>query len=1021
MKPEETLQDLFGEAPYRMLVEEIEDFAIFHLDTEGRIASWNAGAERLFGYAEGEVVGQAFSLIFTFDDRAKDVPARELKKARETGRAEDARWHLRRDGSRFYANGITTALRDEAGTLRGFAKVARDDTKRKQAEEALLMHSRVLKNMVEGVSLSDENGIIQYTNPAEDLIFGYERGEMIGQHVTIQNTYPPEENARIVAEVIEQLKTKGAWFGEFSNRKKDGTPFTTYARVTALEVGDKKYWVCVQEDITARKQNEEALREARDELERRVEQRTAELSAAVQVLQTEIAERERAEEALQKGQEFLNALLETIEDGIVACGADGTITLFNRATREFHSLPDEPLPPDEWAERYDLYNADGRTPMKREDIPLFRAWQGEQVRNAEMVIAPKGGEARTLLASGRALFDAQGKKLGAVVSMHDITAQRRAEEERIGHIREQARRAEAEAAQRRAAFLAEASSVLASSLDYATTLKSVAHLAVPHLADWCVVDMLEQDGALHRLAVAHSDSSKEDLAHDLARRFPYNMEGSHPIVRALQTGNSQFAGLISDEMIAAAYPAAEQLRIVRELGFKSFMIVPLVARGRALGVASFVAAESGRRYTEDDLAFAEDLARRAAAAVDNAQLYRLAQRERAEAEQANRLKDEFLATLSHELRTPMTAILGWANLQRSGNLNTEDSAHALETIERNARAQVRLIDDLLDTSRIMTGKLRLDVRSLALASVIEQAVDAAQPAADAKNIRLQMLLDPKAGPVSGDPDRLQQVVWNLVSNAIKFTPKNGRVQVRLERINSHVEITVSDTGKGIEPEFLLRVFDRFRQADQTTTREFGGLGLGLAIVRQLVELHGGTVEAASAGAGQGTAFTVKLPVTILRHSDGASPDVIERRHPTIGDELSLPCPPELAGLRILVVDDDRDARELLVMLLGRCQAEVSVAASVGEALEAIEQARPDILVSDIGMPGEDGYTLIKKVRALSKDAGGDIPAIALTAYARVDDRMRALAAGFQMHVPKPIEPVELVMVIASLAGRVGRD
>jgi PAS domain S-box-containing protein len=385
-----------------------------------------------------------------------------------------------------------------------------------------------------------------------------------------------------------------------------------------------------------------------------------------------------------------------------------------------------------------------------------------------------------------------------------------------------------------------------------------------------------------------------------------------------------------------------------------------------------------------------------------------------ELREANRLKDEFLATVSHELRTPLTAILGWAHLLRTGQLDDKSATGALETIERNARAQSQLIDDLLDVSRIITGNLRLDVRQLDPGSFIESAIDALGPAAKAKGVRIEKVLDSGVVSVAGDPSRLQQVVWNLLSNAIKFTPKGGRVQVRLERINSHIEIAVSDTGAGIEPDFLPHVFERFRQADQKTTRHHGGLGLGLAIVRHLVELHGGTVQVDSPGKGQGTTFVVKLPVIPFQQKD----DPAERVHPTAGDTFaSYDSPERLEGLRVLLVDDEVDTRELFRVALGRCGAEVLTAGSARDALDAIEESRPDLLISDIGMPGEDGYELIRRVRALPAERGGKIPAIALTAYARTEDRLRALRAGYQMHISKPVELAELVAVIASLIRR----
>lgn len=385
-----------------------------------------------------------------------------------------------------------------------------------------------------------------------------------------------------------------------------------------------------------------------------------------------------------------------------------------------------------------------------------------------------------------------------------------------------------------------------------------------------------------------------------------------------------------------------------------------------------------------------------------------------ELREANRLKDEFLATVSHELRTPLTAILGWAHLLRVGQLDITSATGALETIERNARAQSQLIDDLLDVSRIITGKLRLDVRQVDPASFIEAAIESLRPAAEAKNVRIQKVMDTGVISVAGDPARLQQVIWNLISNAIKFTPKGGRVQVRLERINSHIEIAVSDTGVGIRPEFLPHVFERFRQADQKTTRHHGGLGLGLAIVRHLVELHGGTAQADSPGEGQGATFVVHLPIVPVYQKD----NLAQRVHPAARDTLpSYDCPERLDGLRVLVVDDEADARELFKIGIGQCGAEVITASSAQEALKAIEDERPGLLISDIGMPGEDGYELIKKVRALPVERGGKIPAIALTAYARMEDRLRALRAGYQMHISKPVELAELVAVMASLLQR----
>ncbi len=388
---------------------------------------------------------------------------------------------------------------------------------------------------------------------------------------------------------------------------------------------------------------------------------------------------------------------------------------------------------------------------------------------------------------------------------------------------------------------------------------------------------------------------------------------------------------------------------------------------------------------------------------------------RADAERSSRMKDEFLATLSHELRTPLNAILGWARILRSGATDPDDLAQGLDTIERNARSQTQIIEDLLDMSRIISGKVRLDVRRVDLTAVVSAAIETVRHSAQARGVKLHAALDPLAGPVSGDANRLQQVLWNLLSNAIKFTPKGGRVHVRLTRNDSQVQVSVTDTGEGIKPEFLPHVFERFRQSDSTTTRRHGGLGLGLAIVKQLIELHGGSICVNSSGAGQGATFTIDLPLTPLQ----IEPDDAVERHPPLRWGSIPPGCAEISGIKVLVVDDEPDARALIKRVLEDCRAVVTAVSSAGEALQQLQCNLPDVLVSDIGMPNEDGHSLIRRVRNLEASAARDIPAIALTAYARSEDRTRAILAGFQMHLAKPVEPTELIAMIASLSGRAG--
>jgi signal transduction histidine kinase len=404
-------------------------------------------------------------------------------------------------------------------------------------------------------------------------------------------------------------------------------------------------------------------------------------------------------------------------------------------------------------------------------------------------------------------------------------------------------------------------------------------------------------------------------------------------------------------------------------------------------------------------------ARRALAAKEE-ELLQALERER----EASRLKDEFLSTLSHELRTPLNAIMGWTQLFRAGRRSEQDLERGLEVIDRNVRLQTQLIEDLLDISRIISGKIRLDVQQVDLIPVLEAALDSVQGAIEAKGLRLQKVLDPLAGPVLGDPTRLQQIIWNLLSNAIKFTPEGGRIRVTLERVDSHVEIAVSDNGEGIAPEFLPYVFDRLRQADSSTTRRHGGMGLGLSIVKHLTELQGGTVWARSPGVGRGASFSVLLPVAVLYTREGRPEPAALHEEPP-----SEPfAPVSLAGLRVLVVDDEPDALEVLKQFLEDCQAEVLTARSAAEAFALFQQQRPDVLVSDIGMPHEDGYQLISRIRRLEADSEEWIPAVALTAFARAEDRRRALLAGYQVHVSKPVEATELTATIASLVGRTGR-
>jgi PAS domain S-box-containing protein len=745
---------------------------------------------------------------------------------------------------------------------------------------------RVAESNMIGILFWDAQGRITEANDTLLKLIGYDREELRAGQISWRDMTPIEYQYLDDQAMAELTQSGSCNPFEKEYIRRDGSRVPVLIGAAMLEESVDR-GVAFVLDITERKQAEADLQKAYAELEQRVEQRTQELSQANAKLQAEIAERQRTEAALAKEQEFLNVLLDNLNAGIVACDAEGVLTLFNRATREFHGLPEQPIQAEQWADCYDLYLPDGESQMAIADIPLFRALQGERLHNIEMKIIPKQGKVRDCLASGQAIFDSQGKKLGAVVVMHDVSEAKR-------------------------------------------------------------------DEAVRKQAEAQIRTLNAELEQRVIER-------------------------------TAQLEAANQ--------------------------------------TKDQLLVREQAAR-------------------AEAESANRMKDEFLATLSHELRTPLNAILGWAQLLRNRNFDSATTARALETIERNARSQSQLIGDILEVSRIIRGKVRLSTRPLQLIPVAEAALDSLRPAADAKAIQIIFHSASNLDTITGDFDRLQQVFWNLLSNAIKFTPVGGRVEVRLWAEDEHqaagslsaispsagsdpatplICIQVSDTGQGIAPDFLPRVFDRFRQEEGGIDRTHGGLGLGLAIVRHLVELHGGTVSADSAGLGQGATFTIKLP----RVAKSQQAESTGEKSPALGSESkflgfkarSL----SLTGLRILVVDDEIDTREFLAVLLENCGATVSAVASVAAAMDVLTTTAiadyPDVIVSDVGMPEQDGYALIRQVRAIAAERHITLPAVALTAYAGANDRAQLLLAGFQIHVPKPVDADELVAVVANLAVR----
>ncbi|PYR57941.1 MAG: histidine kinase [Acidobacteria bacterium] len=684
----------------------------------------------------------------------------------------------------------------------------------------------------------------------------------------------------------------------------------------------------------------------------------------------------------------LAAIVQSSDDAIIGKDLNGIIASWNPAAeRMFGYAAAEAI-------GQSIHIIIPKDRKDEEDDVIKQIKRGEKVDHFETIRCRKDGVCFPLSLTVSPIRNNAGAVVGASTIARDISERKRAE-------------AEAEQTTRRLAFLSQLSAALATSLDHEKTLKAVTKLAVAHIADWCSVDMVREDGRIERLALAHVDRAKMDLAETVRDRYE-NPANPYSVSYVIRTGTPAMVPEITDAMIAAAAKGDEErIRLVRALGAVSYLCVPMIAAGRTIGALTLASSESGRRYTNDDVRFAEDVASRVAMAVENALAYQQVRR-------ADRLKDEFLATLSHELRTPLNAILGYSRLLRGGLLPAEKVAPSLETIERNAMNLTQMVDDVLDVARIVSGKMRLHVQPVELPLVLQDAIATVMPAAEAKRLQIQTVIDPQIGTVSGDPARLQQVVWNLLSNAVKFTPKGGRIQLRLERINSSVEIVISDTGIGIHPDFLPYIFERFRQADSGTARQRGGLGLGLAIASNLVEMHGGTIRAASAGEGQGATFRVRLPLMAVQP---AAPDEERRVHPLQERRASLTSLASLAGTHVLAVDDDPDARRLLQEILEAAGARVTTASSASAAFDAVRESRPDVLVADLGMPIVDGYELIKRLRQSGDAAVRAIPAAALTAYARSEDRAKALETGFELHLAKPIDPAELVAAIRALARR----
>jgi PAS domain S-box-containing protein len=711
-------------------------------------------------------------------------------------------------------------------------------------------------------------------------------------------------------------------------------------------------------------------------------------SSEAQVRKT-LTDRERAEEALRESEERYRELVENANDIVFTLDLDGNVTSMNKAVESITGYSQTELVGMNMSEFLTAASTASAHSMTE------RKLAGEERTNYEVEVRAKDGRVFTLEISSRLAMN-QGKPVGVQGVARDITTRRLAEEA----LREADQRAlsEYERLLERVAGLAQTLGTARDLVAIFHGLRDFTRISVP--CDGLFVSLYDANRDVRIACYGWGDGVEIDTSE--LPPMPVNFTG--PNSRAVRTNEVVITNDYQKETLG--HPA---VLVGPDNGLRpqSSLCAPMAVMGRIIGT---IEAQTYEReaYTQEHATALRMAANLTAVSIENVGLLERESTARAIAEDSNRLKDEFLATVSHELRTPLTAILGWSRMLQAGSLETETAARAIETIKRNAKSQAQIIDDILDVSRIITGNLYLELNPVELAPVLEAAINVVRPTADAKNIRIEVDFEPQPAAVPGDINRLQQVFWNLLSNAVKFTPPSGRVTVELHHVGAQVEVSVTDTGQGISADFLPFVFDRFRQADSTSTRRHGGLGLGLAIARHLVEIHGGSITANSDGADAGAKLTVKLPlIGVIPETDEAKND---------GDAVldgQLPAHQVLAGLNVLIVDDDEDTLELLSAALVQRSANVISCSSARAALESIKTTRPDVLISDIAMPGEDGYQLIERVRGLNLHP--PLPAIAITAYAKDEDKQRALAAGYNRYLAKPVELGEFIAAVVELS------
>ncbi|MEG3924865.1 MULTISPECIES: PAS domain-containing protein [unclassified Microcoleus] len=1061
------------ETHLQLILDSAKDYAIITLDTGGHVTSWNAGAQRLLGYSEAEIVGQDGRIIFTPEDSAARKPEAERHSALTKGRGENERWHVRKDGSRFWGSGLVRPLRDAAGEVQGFLKIMQDKTERRQIEEALRHSENLYRTLADGVPelmwINTADGRLEFCNQHWKNYTGMMPELPLAAPVL--QLFHPDDLPAVVATRTPAIAAGEAYEFECRVRRFDGNYRWHLARLVPVKDrgGKVVQWAGIGIDIDDRKRAEESLAES----DRRFRFLAESLPHLIWNV-TSAGEIRFTNQ--QKWSEYLGMSYE------------------EAARNNWESL----VPPSDLAESWarwqecltsgEVYQLELRLRRAADQMERWHLSRAVPIRDA-------GGEIVEWIGTNTDIHDRKQAQLNeqflselevrlrqginpaemlseAMNSLgeylkvdrcvwHEIDVEAdRAIVRQDWHQSDLASTvgtyqiSDFKTAELKALSMAGQTLVISDIANHPHTAHLFDNYGAVSIRALVDVPCLQEGRWVALLLVTskvvrHWRPDEVWLMQEVVARLwavilharaLHELHESEARFRALADNIAQLAwmtdptgsifwynqrwfdytGTTLEEMLGWGWQkvhhpehldrVVEKFRRCIETGELWEDTFPL--RGKDGSYRWFLSRSVPIRDDGGQVlrwcGTNTDITDRKVAEAERERLLAREKAAREEAEQANRVKDEFLAVLSHELRTPLNPIVGWAKLLQSNLLTPQKQRYALETIERNAKLQTQLIEDLLDVSGILQGKVSLNIAPVDLAGVIGAAIETVRLAAEVKSIQISTQFAPNLGPVLGDAGRLQQVVWNLLSNAVKFTPPSGKIEVVLDRVDTNAQITVTDTGKGIEPDFLPYVFDYFRQADSSMTRKFGGLGLGLAIVRHLLELHGGTVKSESAGEGQGATFTVRIPLMPVQPQTSLA---------AAGPEQSF----NLSGIKVLAVDDDADALDLVVFLLEDCGASVTAVSNAADALAVLTESVPDLLLSDIGMPDTNGYLLLRQVRALPPDKGGLVPAIALTAYAGEIDYQQALAAGFGRHISKPLDPDKLVQAIWEVVDRSGKN